>query len=66
MNSFNEYEIVFRASVAINKGEKPELGSLINALTKRLETAGHEKFLVGATSISAKTVGDLGEEDVAA
>lgn len=66
MNSFNEYEVVFRASVAIPKGEKLGLGTLIDALTKRLETAGHEKFLVGSTSIHATYCNDTGEDDVAA
>lgn len=53
MSSFDEYEIVFRASVAVPKGEKLGLGTLIDALTRRLETAGHEKFLVGSSSIHA-------------
>lgn len=64
MNSFDEYEVVFRASVAIPKGEKLGLGTLIDALTKRLETAGHEKFLVGSTTIHATH--SSGEDDVAA
>jgi hypothetical protein len=66
MNSFDEYEIVFRASVVIPKGEKLGLGTLIGALTKRLETAGHEKFLVGSTSIHATHSNDSGEDNVAA
>lgn len=53
MSSFDEYTIVFRASVAIPKGEKIGLGTVLEALTKRLETAGHDKFLVGNTSIHA-------------
>jgi hypothetical protein len=53
MSSFEEYTIVFSASVAIPKGEKLGLGTVLDALTRRLETAGHEKFLVGNTSIHA-------------
>jgi hypothetical protein len=53
MSSFDEYTIVFRASVAIPKGEKLGLATLLDALTRRLETAGHEKFLVGSTGIHA-------------
>jgi hypothetical protein len=53
MSSFDEYTIVFSASVAIAKGEKLGLGTVLDALTRRLETAGHEKFLVGSTSIHA-------------
>jgi hypothetical protein len=53
MSSFDEYTIVFSASVAIPKGEKLGLGTVLDALTRRLETAGHEKFLVGNTSIHA-------------
>jgi hypothetical protein len=66
MNNFNEYTIVFSASVAIPKGEKLGLGTLLENLTKRLETAGHEKFLVGNTSIHATYNNDTGEDDVAA
>jgi hypothetical protein len=66
MRSFDEYTIVFRASVAIPKGEKLGLGTLLENLTKRLETAGYEKFLVGNTSIHATYENDKGEEDVAA
>jgi len=66
MNSFDEYEIAFRASVAIPKGEKLGLGTLLENLTKRLETAGHEKFLVGNTSIHATHSNDSGEDNVAA
>jgi hypothetical protein len=53
MSSFDEYTIVFSATVAIPKGEKLGLGTVLDALTRRLETAGHEKFLVGNTSIHA-------------
>ena len=53
MSSFEEYTVVFSASVAIPKGEKLGLGTVLDALTRRLETAGHEKFLVGNTSIHA-------------
>jgi hypothetical protein len=53
MSNFDEYTIVFRASVAIPKGEKLGLETLLDALTRRLETAGHEKFLVGGTGIHA-------------
>jgi hypothetical protein len=53
MSNFDEYTIVFSATVAIPKGEKLELGTLLENLTRRLETAGHEKFLVGNSSIHA-------------
>lgn len=53
MYNFDEYTIVFRATVAIPKGEKLGLETLLDALTRRLETAGHEKFLVGSTGIHA-------------
>lgn len=53
MSNFDEYTIVFRATVAIPKGEKLGLETLLDALTRRLETAGHEKFLVGSTGIHA-------------
>ena len=53
MNNFDEYTIVFSATVAIPKGEKLGLGTVLDALTRRLETAGHEKFLVGNSSIHA-------------
>lgn len=54
MNNFDEYIVVFSASLALSKGEKPELHKLLEALHKRLETAGHEKFLVGNSSIRAE------------
>lgn len=53
MSNFDEYTIVFSATVAIPKGEKLGLGTLLENLTRRLETAGHEKFLVGNSSIHA-------------
>ena len=53
MKNFDEYTVVFSATIAIPKGEKLELHKLLEALTKRLETAGHEKFLVGNSSIQA-------------
>ena len=53
MSNFDEYTIVFSASVAVPKNEKIELHKVLEALTRRLETAGHEKFLVGNTSIHA-------------
>jgi hypothetical protein len=53
MKNFDEYEVVFRATVAIPKGEKLELATLLENLTRRLETAGHEKFLVGHSHIHA-------------
>lgn len=54
MNNFDEYLVVFSASVAVPKEEKIELHHTLEALTKRLVTAGHEKFLVGNTSIQAQ------------
>lgn len=54
MNNFDEYTVVFSASVVVPKNEKLELDKILDALTKRLETAGHEKFLVGNSSIHAK------------
>lgn len=53
MSNFDEYTVVFSASIALPKGEKLELHKLLEALSKRLETAGHEKFLVGYASIHA-------------
>lgn len=53
MNNFDEYTIVFSASVAVPKGDKLGLGTILEALARRLETAGHEKFLVGNATIHA-------------
>ena len=53
MNSFDEYTVVFRASVAVPKEGKLNLDMLLAALTRRLETAGHEQFLVGNSGIHA-------------
>lgn len=53
MKNFDEYTIKFTATVAIPKGEKLGLHTLLENLTRRLETAGHEKFLVGNSSIHA-------------
>ena len=53
MSNFDEYTIVFSATVAIPKGEKLGLHTLLDNLHRRLETAGHEKFLIGNSSIQA-------------
>ena len=58
MKNFDEYMVVFSASVAVPKDEKPELHKLLEALHKRLETAGHEKFLVGNSWIHATSEKD--------
>lgn len=61
MKNFDEYEVTFRATVAVPKGEKIGLQPILEALTRRLETAGHEKFLVGHSHIHATHENDVRE-----
>jgi hypothetical protein len=53
MKNFDEYEMVYRATIAVPKGEKIELHKILEGLTRRLEILGHEKFLVGHGHIHA-------------
>lgn len=61
MNNFDEYEITFVASVAIGKGEKINLARTLEVLTRRLQTEGYEKYIVGNTHINAIHEPKLGD-----
>lgn len=54
MKTFKEYEIVYKARIAVTSDTQDlETEKIMEALTKRLETVGLNKFLIGHTTIIA-------------